>query len=252
LQILEAAATRGISLKEAQERALNFHIPAYVALGLDTKKTHFYFQSENKEVMNAAYEFIKKVTLNEFKAIYGSAEPGKMMGAIVQVADILYPQFKERMPGIIPVGIDQDPHIRLTRDVVNRMKKKGYFAPAGLFHKYAPSLDGQIKMSKSKPESCIELPEDINVVCKKIKKAKTGGRDTLEEHRRLGAKIEEDMVFELLKQHLIEDDNELDKIYKEYKSGKMTSGEIKEIACKKMTEFMNDFSKKNRKSKKKY
>ena len=240
---LEAASTRGISLQEARKRAVNFHIPAYVALGLDVKKTNFYFQSENKEVMNHAYEFAKKVTLNEFRAIYGSADPGKIMGAMAQVADILYPQFKERMPGIIPVGVDQDPHIRLTRDIVKRVKAKGFFAPSSIYHKYTPSLDGAMKMSKSKPESCIELPEDMKSVNRKIMKALSGGRDTLAEHRKKGAIIKKDMVFELMKQHLVEDDKELNKIYKAYKSGKMTSGEIKKIASNKMEKFMNKFNK---------
>ena len=230
-------------MEKARKMALNFHIPAYVALGLDIKKTNFYFQSKNKEVMNNAYEFAKKITLNEFKAIYGSADPGKIMGAVTQVADILYPQFKERMPGIIPVGVDQDPHIRLTRDVVKRVKDRNFFLPSGLYHKYTPSLDGSIKMSKSKPESCIELPEDIDSVKKKINRALSGGRDTLEEHRKLGAVIEKDMVFELMKQHLVEDDKELNKIYKDYKSGKMTSGELKKIACSKMEKFMNNLNK---------
>ena len=239
---LEAASTRGVSLEKARKMALDFHIPAYVALGLDAKKTNFYFQSENKEVMNNAYEFAKKITLNEFEAIYGNADPGRIMGAITQVADILYPQFKERMPGIIPVGVDQDPHIRLARDIVRRMKDKKFFLPSSIYHKYTPSLDGSLKMSKSKPESCIELPEDINSVKKKINRALSGGRDTLEEHRKLGAVIEKDMVFELMKQHLVEDDKELDKIYKAYKSGKMTSGELKEIANKKMEKFMNEFN----------
>jgi tryptophanyl-tRNA synthetase len=241
---LEAAAARGVSLEEGRRRALEFHIPAYLALGLDPKKTIFYFQSENKEVVHFAYEAAKKITLNEFKAIYGSADPGRIMSAVTQVGDVLYPQFKDRMPGIIPVGLDQDPHIRLARDVVNRMKDRKYFAVSSLYHKYTPSLDGSIKMSKSKPESCISLPEDAKTVCKKIRNALTGGRDTLEEHRKLGAVIEKDMVFELLKQHLIENDAELDRIYHEYKSGKMTSGEIKQIACDKMTAFMDEFNKK--------
>jgi tryptophanyl-tRNA synthetase len=248
---LEAAATRDLDLKEAKRRALEFHIPAYVALGLDPKKTIFYFQSENKKVTQLAYEFSTKITLNEFRAIYGNAEPGRIMGAITQSADILFPQLEKTMPGIIPVGIDQDPHIRLTRDVARRMHTKyGFVLPSSVYHKYTPSLKGGIKMSKSEAGSFIELPEDPKSACKKIQSAVTGGRKTIEEQRKLGAEIEKDMVFELLKQHLVEDDKELQKIYDDYKSGKMLSGEIKQIACDKMTAFMTDFSEKLEKARK--
>ncbi len=247
---LESAAARGVPLAEARKRALNFHIPAYIALGLDPKKTTFYFQSDNMDVVHLAYEFSKKVTLNEFRAIYGVAEPGRIISALTQAGDILYPQLKEPMPGIIPTGIDQDPHIRLTRDIVSRFKEKKFFAPSSLYHKYTPSLDGSLKMSKSNPESYIELPEDPKSACNKIKKALSGGRDTLEEHRKLGAVIEKDMVFELMKQHLVDDDKELDKIYHDYKSGKMTSGELKAIACEKITTFMNDLTKNMEKARK--
>ena len=239
---LEAASTRGVTLDEARKRALDFHIPAYVALGLDVKKTTFYFQSENKEVLHLAYEFSKKITLNEFKAIYGTADPSRIMSALTQAGDILYPQLKEEMPGIIPVGPEQDPHIRLTRDIVKRVKSTHKFIPpSGLYNKYTPALNGELKMSKSRPEYMIELPEAIDSVCKKIRNALTGGRDTLEEHRRLGADIKKDMVFELLKQHLVEDDKALDKIYADYTTGKMTSGEIKLLACELMTKFMKEF-----------
>jgi tryptophanyl-tRNA synthetase len=241
---LESAAARGISIKEAKERAMNFHIPAYIALGLDPKKTIFYFQSENKDVVHMAYEFAKKITLSEFKAIYGVADPGRIMSAVTQVGDILYPQLEKRMPGIVPVGIDQDPHIRLTRDIVRRTKQRYNFVlPGGLYHKYTPSLDGSMKMSKSKPESCIELPEDIASVKKKIKRAKTGGRDTVEEQREKGGRPEICMNFEMQKMHLIEDDKELNKIYEDCKAGKMLCGECKEISCKAMEKFMNDFNK---------
>ncbi|MFH1440413.1 MAG: tryptophan--tRNA ligase [Candidatus Woesearchaeota archaeon] len=240
---LEAAATRGITLEEAQKRAAEFHIPAWIALGLNPKKTNFYYQSENKDVMHLAYKFAKKITLNEFRAIYGQADPSRIIAALTQAGDILYPQLKERMPGIIPVGIDQDPHIRLTRDIVRRSKADKFFLPSGIYHKFTPSLGGEVKMSKSQPQSCIELPEDPANVKKKIMKAVTGGRETLELHRKLGAEVEKCMVFEMLKQHLVEDDKELDKIYKEYKSGKMTSGEIKQLCCEKMESFLKDFTK---------
>lgn len=235
---LEAEATRNVSLEHARKRAFDFHIPAYIALGLDPKKTFFYFQSENIEVMRATALLSKKITQNQFMALYGNVEPSRVIGAITQVADIIYPQFKTRMPGIIPVGPDQVPHILLTRDIVARLKSKKFVSPSAIFHKYTPALDGSVKMSKSKPGSCIELPEEPKTACKKIMAALSGGRDTLEEHQKKGAIIEKDMVFELLKQHLIEDDNELNDIYQKYKSGKMTSGELKNFACEKMTEFM--------------
>ncbi|HLC96490.1 MAG TPA: tryptophan--tRNA ligase [Candidatus Nanoarchaeia archaeon] len=241
---LEACAARNIPLEEARKNALEFHIPAYIALGLDPKKTVFYFQSENSGVIKLAYEASHRITLNEFRAVYGSADPSRILSALTQIGDILYPQIPEPMPGVIPVGVDQDPHIRLARDAARRMKEYKFFLPAGLYHKFTPSLDGSIKMSKSKPESCLELPEDPAVACKKIMKAVTGGRTTLAEHRKLGAEVEKCMVFELLKQHLVEDDAELDRIYHEYKSGKMTSGEIKQLACEKITAFMQNLEKK--------
>mgnify|MGYP000412776202 CR=1 FL=1 len=242
---MEAAAARGIDLTDARKNALDFHIPAYIALGLDPKKTTFYFQSDNREVLMLAYEFAQKITLNEFKAVYGSADPGRILSALTQVGDILFPQLKKRMPGIIPVGIDQDPHIRLTRDVVARTKSKyGFVPPSSIYHRYMPSLDGKQKMSKSRPDSFIELPEEIKSVEKKIKKAITGGRDTLQEHRRLGADIEKDMVYELLKIHLIEDDAELRAITEDYTAGRLLSGEVKQLAIQKASEFMRHFENK--------
>jgi tryptophanyl-tRNA synthetase len=247
---LESAAAREVSLEEGRKRALDFHIPAYIALGLDPKKTKFYFQSENIDVVHLAYRFSHKVTLNEFKAIYGEADPPRIMSALTQVGDILYPQLKERRPGVIPVGIDQDPHIRLTRDIVNRTRTLGYFAPSAMIHKYTPSLDGDLKMSKSKPMSCISLPEDPKLVCKKIMRAKTGGRESIEEQRKKGGIPENCMIFELYKQHLIEDDKALDEIYKKCKSGELLCGEDKQHCCELMTKFLNDFVKNLEKARK--
>jgi len=249
---LEAAATRNVSLEEGRERALDFHIPAYIALGLNPKKTLFYFQSENEKVKNLAFIFSNKITLNEYRAIYGNTDPPRIMSSILQAGDILFPQLEKRMPGVIPVGPDQSVHILLARDIANRTKSRfNFIPPSGLYHKFTPSLDGDMKMSKSKPQSCITIPDDVDDTCKKIRKALSGARKTLADHRKYGAVPERDMAFQLLTQHFIEDDKKLKRLYEEYKSGRMTTGEIKDITCEKLTKFMKDFEKNFEKAKKK-
>lgn len=248
---LESAAARGVTIEEARKRAMEFHIPCYLALGLDINKTIFYFQSQNRDVIKMGFEFARKITYNEFKAIYGNADPGRIMSAVIQAGDILYPQLSERMPGIIPTGIDQDPHIRLTRDIVRRSKEKKFFLPSSMYHKYTPALDGSSKMSKSKPDSFIELPEDPKTACKKLNRALTGGRETIEIQKKLGGIPEKCMVYEMYKQHLIEDDALLKERYYLCKQGKVMCGECKNFACQLMTQFMENLSKKIDENKKK-
>ena len=209
---------------------------------MDPDRTKFYFQSENRTVLKLMARFSAKVTMAEMEAIYGQLTPGKIIGALLDAADILYPQVREKMPGIIPVGIDQDPHIRLTRDLVRRTKAEfGFLPPASMYHKFTPSLDGSIKMSKSRPESCIWLPDDPEALEKKIWKALTGGRGSLAEQREKGGQPERCMVFELFKQHLIEEDAELDEIYEECRSGARICGECKTYAVELLRDFMEDF-----------
>jgi len=248
---LESAATRGISLKEARERALDFYIPAYIALGLNPEKTVFYFQSENDKVKNLAYLFSQKITLNEFRSIYGDIHPSRILSALAQSADILFPQTIEKMPGVIPVGIDQSPHIRLSRDIVRRTKKEfNFFLPSAVYHKFVPSLDGSNKMSKSNPDSFISIPEVPESAGKKMKKALTGGRPTIEEQKKKGGQPEKCMVFEMYKQHLIEDNKKLQKVFDDCKAGKLLCGEDKQNACDLMIEFQKDFEKKLDKARK--
>ena len=202
------------------------------------------------DVVRIGFAASQKITLNEFRAVYGTADPGRIMSAVTQIGDMLYPQLTRRMPGIIPVGIDQDPHIRLCRDFIARSKSEKYVPISSIYNKYTPSLDGELKMSKSKPESCIVLPEPIDGIKKKVMRAKSGGRVTLEEQRRLGAVIDEDMPFQLLLQHLIDDDDELERIRSDYASGKLLTGDVKNLTIEKLTQFMQEFNERLAKARK--
>ena len=68
-----------------------------------------------------------KANYSELSAIYGftgETNVAHMLSAVTQSADILHPQLEEYggpKPTVIPVGSDQDPHIRLTRGLGHKM-----------------------------------------------------------------------------------------------------------------------------------
>ena len=118
---LESTATRGISLAQGRKIAAEEYVANYAALGLDPEKTTVYFQSERSIVQRLGFQLGKRTNLSEFEAIYGfdgSTNLAHVQAPLVQAGDILHPQLDEYgglRPIVVPVGVDQDPHIRLTR-----------------------------------------------------------------------------------------------------------------------------------------
>lgn len=251
---IEAYLTRDVPLKKCKELAVDEYLANYLALGVKPENLNFYFQSEGSPYFYKMSKlFSKYVTQSEIEAIYGDVNPGKVTSALTQVADILQPEFEENggpKPVVVPVGTDQDPHIRLTRDITSRFKEKDFVKPSSTYHKFMRGLQGG-KMSSSNPKSWIALSDPIEEAKEKIDQAKTGGRKNAEEHRKKGAKIEEDVVFEFLMYHLIEDDDRLREIHEKYSSGEMLSGELKEICKEELEEFLKGHQKKLEKSREK-
>ena len=118
---LESTATRGISLEEGRRIAREEYVANYAALGLDPDKTTVYFQSKRNVVQKLGFQLGKRTNLSELEAIYGfdgSTNLAHVQAPLVQAGDILHPQLDEYgglRPIVVPVGIDQDPHLRLTR-----------------------------------------------------------------------------------------------------------------------------------------
>ena len=124
---IEAYHARGQSLEESKKIALEEYLKNYIALGLKPKNCEIYFQSDRSKdsIKSNAYYRMQNilaghVTLKEFKAVYGEISPGKMISVLLQAADMLHPQltaFEGMLPVVFPVGIDQDPNLRLARDL---------------------------------------------------------------------------------------------------------------------------------------
>ena len=123
---LESQATRGVSLAKGRQIALEEYICHYAALGLDPEKTNVYFQSSRPVVQRLGFQLGKRTNLNELESIYGfngETNLAHVQAPLVQVGDILHPQTEEfggLRPIVVPVGVDQDPHLRLTRGLASK------------------------------------------------------------------------------------------------------------------------------------
>jgi len=123
---LESQATRGVSLEKGREIALTEYVANYAALGLNPDLTNVYFQSSRSEVQRLGFQLGKRTNLSEFEAIYGflgETNLAHVQAPMVQVGDILHPQTEDYgglRPIVVPVGVDQDPHLRLTRGIASK------------------------------------------------------------------------------------------------------------------------------------
>ncbi len=312
---MEAHAVRGKSWKECRELGINEYILSAIALGFEPgEHGHIYFQSKSANVKDLSFELGIKANFSELSAIYGfngETNIAHTVSTITQSADILQPQLAEfggPKPVVIPVGADQDPHIRLTRGLAYKVnmfiveERKGadkefisvrgkaapinalseiakltggklyeehvdvfarsledvepvvrevelkyggyaFMPPASTYHKFMTGLQGG-KMSSSIPESYIALTEKPEEGAKKVMQAKTGGRVTLEEQKKLGGEPDKCTVYELLLYHLVEDDNELLKVYKDCVGGTRVCGNCKKHVAELMRDFLKEHQEK--------
>jgi tryptophanyl-tRNA synthetase len=247
---IEAYEDNRIPFEESEKYAVG-NVADLLALGFDPKKGYIYRQSKEERVKDLAIAFGRGVTLATMKAIYGERHMGLYLSALIQAGDILLPQLKDfggPKPTVVPVGVDQDPHLRLTRDLAFKFRKEYDFVPpASTYHKLIKALDGSPKMSKRDPMSYFTLEEDPEVIAKKISNAFTGGKPTAEEQRKFGANPDVCPIFDLYLFHFFERDEDVVKLYKtECKGGKILCGEDKDRLIKIVVDFVKEHQRKRR------
>jgi len=192
----------------------------------------------------------KSYSYNQVKGAFGFVESdhvGKLSFPAIQAAPSFSSSFphlfnnRNDIPCLIPCAIDQDPYFRLTRDV---SEKLGNLKPALIHSKFFPALQGSsTKMSASDSTSAIFVNDKPNVIANKIRTyAFSGGGITLEEHKAKGGNCEIDVPYQYL-QFFLEDDDKLKLIHDEYSSGRMTTGQIKQILIDTITPIVAAHSK---------
>ncbi|KAI9433831.1 hypothetical protein H4582DRAFT_2184933 [Lactarius indigo] len=221
-----------------------------IAVGFKPEKTFIF--SDYDFVGGPFYKNVSKIsrqiTLSQAKATFGFGDSdniGKIHFAAIQAAPSFSNSFPQifgttsDVPCLIPCAIDQDPYFRLTRDVAQKLK---YPKPALLHAKFFPALQGpQTKMSASDVNSSIYMSDTPNQIKNKVNRhGFSGGRETEEEHRRLGGNPDVDVSYQYLS-FFLEDDEELAQIGADYRAGRLLTGQLKARCIKVLQEFTGTF-----------
>lgn len=242
-----------LSLEKTKEWAYN-NILDIIALGFDPDKTKIFLDTEYAgHLYKHACMVGKKVTVSTANSLFGfnnSNNLGELFYTCMQSVPAFLPTIMENKVThcLIPCAIDQDVHFRLTRDIANSL---GYPKPSTILCRFLPSLQGNSgKMSASIEQTALYTSDTEDIIKKKVMKyAFSGGKDTIEEHRKLGGNPDIDTSYQWL-MFFEEDDNKLEKIYNDYKSGALLSGELKMILVDKLTKFLKEHQAKREKAKK--
>ncbi|KAF7845028.1 tryptophan--tRNA ligase, cytoplasmic [Senna tora] len=237
---------KNLTIEESQRLARE-NAKDIIACGFDVAKTFIF--SDFDYVGGAFYknmvQVAKRVTYNQAVGIFGFTGEdhiGKVSFPPVQAVPSFPSSFphlfsgKENLRCLIPCAIDQDPYFRMTRDVAPRL---GYLKPALIESSFFPALQGETgKMSASDPNSAIYVTDSAKDIKNKINKyAFSGGQDSVEKHRQLGANLEVDIPIKYLT-FFLEDDAELEHVKKEYGAGRLLTGEVKQRLIEVLTEMV--------------
>lgn len=242
---LETHHVQKSKLEESVETAVD-NIADLLALGVK-EDNYFYRQSEEKNVLRLGHQYYGNVTYNMLKSIYGEKPVNYYDSALVQVADINLPQLEKfggKKPVVVPVGIDQDPHIRLTRKIAAKHKLT---PPSATYNKTMRSLTGSTKMSKSEPKGIVTLSQHPKEATEKLKKCYTGGRSTARKQKKLGGNPDDCVCYELFMFLFEKDDQKLKNRYRRCRNGELTCGECKQECAKRLKNFLKKHQKKKKK-----
>ena len=244
---VEAYNDNGLSFQQSSKIAVQ-NVADILALGLNPERAIVYKQSQEIKVMHLVTMFSKAVTNNMLKAIYGERQFGLYLSALYVAGDILMPQLPGLggpKPVLVPVGADQDPHIRLARDLASSFHQEfGFIPPSAIYHKLIKSLDGGNKMSKRSASSSFTLSEEPSSAARKIMAGFTGGRPTIEEQRRMGAEAEKCPIYDLYLFHFALEDEYARRVYDECYGGVRMCGDCKKELSAIVKKFLEEHQKK--------
>ncbi len=218
-----------------------------VACGLKPELTHIFSDTENiAQIYKLGLKVSKRITFSTVKAVFGfndSDNIGLTWYPALQAMTCFLQSYREgrNVACLIPAAIDQDNYWRMTRDIAEKM---GYYKPMQIHAKFLPGLAQGGKMSASQPETAIFTTDDPEKASTKVKRAFTGGRETIAIQKELGGNPMICNIYAYYYFLFESDDTKLKETETECRSGILMCGDCKARLARMVKVFLVDFQKK--------
>lgn len=155
----------------------------YLSAGLDPQKSILFQQANINLHAELAFYFSSVTTIAKMQHLPTFKDKVKQHPDHATMALLNYPMLMAAdiliyKADLVPVGVDQEPHLEVTREVARKMNQEygttlpepqRFATPGG----YIPSLLGEGKMSKSVAGSYINLTDTKDEILKKVRSVPT-------------------------------------------------------------------------------
>lgn len=238
-------------LTEAR-RIMRDSLMIIAAEGLDLSRTHAYLQQDSPPIVRTAFEIGEAIPLSVLNSALGLRlrdSATETFRPLLRLADILHAQQAESggpCRTLVVDGIGGDVYVRMARNVAERF---GFSKPSALYLRPVrnlttyndPQSGGAVEvMTNRVPPGRIAYGDTADDIRRRVGRAYTGGRGTLEEQREKGGNPDPRVcsVSSLHAFYATPDPQEYAWLQSRCRSGELLCGECKTAATDRLLEYL--------------
>ena len=242
------------NVRSTARQAMHDRLLTLAAAGLDLHRTDAYLQMDRLAITDTAFALGSAIPLSLLNSALGLRLRDSATDTflpLLRLADILHTQQAESggpCRTLVLDGLGGDVYVRMARNVAEEF---GFIKPSALYLRMVRSLTSYHDprtgsavevMTNRVPPGSITYRDDTDEVRRRIGRAYTGGRQTLEEQRRLGGNPDPRVcgVASLHAFHATTGASDFAELQRQCRAGELLCGQCKASATDRLIKYLQE------------
>ena len=242
------------NVRSTARQAMHDRLLTLAAAGLDLHRTDAYLQMDRLAITDTAFALGSAIPLSLLNSALGLRLRDSATDTflpLLRLADILHTQQAESdgpCRTLVLDGLGGDVYVRMARNVAEEF---GFIKPSALYLRMVRSLtiyhdprtgSAVEVMTNRVPPGSITYRDDADEVRRRIGRAYTGGRQTLEEQRRLGGNPDPRVcgVASLHAFHATTGASDFAELQRQCRAGELLCGQCKASATDRLIKYLQE------------